>query len=274
MNKRPMFHFRNANPEDMQAILYTIGNTPELPNKDAILKQAEYLGFVIRDRKRLEALTTARDLELVERSRNVLTKRGDVILSLLKNKTALFPDIFHSLLYTTWNVEDNLNNCFSWTYRTLCNLLWNSISMKINAQQLASQIADKARQEFQKLRIEEISISSKSANSALEWLRILDPPCISDDNSTFNRRTFCNPELLLLAIDFVYRENKVPYNSNLPLNDEVRDDICRACLLAPESFDETLSWTSAQFDFLKKSVGGGWGSYLLLSRKPELTDLV
>jgi hypothetical protein len=150
-------------------------------------------------------------------------------------------------------------------------MLWNSISSSILKESLASQLKSLISLTFPSATP---SIGGDTVRATLSWLRTLDPPCFSNDDTIFSRRGFCPPELLLLAVDFVYREDKVPYSSNLLLNDEVRDDICRVCLLAPESFEEMLSWTLAQFDFLKRSVGGGWGSYLLLSKKPELTDLV
>lgn len=76
MTEQFVFHVRNAHPGDMVAILATIDTYPNLPTVSEVLSKAETMGFTIRDRQRLEALMTARDLGLIEPDRNAITSLG------------------------------------------------------------------------------------------------------------------------------------------------------------------------------------------------------
>lgn len=281
-----MFAVRNAHPEDMIAILHTLNAYPDLP-KQEICDKASELGFTLIDRKDIKVLITARDLFLVHKSKNVLTEKGNLIVQILEKKESLFMEILHCLFYSSWDPDANSRkeNCFSWTYRNLCRILWNMVTVSIDIgtrRHFASQLADKARSEFReyiekKEGIQDVSISRRSISNILRWIKKLKPPCLSesDDGLTFTRRPFCPPELMIMVIDFLYREKGISYASNMLLTEENIDALCCACLLEPDAFDEVLNWTTRQFDFLKSSIaGGGWGRHLTLLRKPKLTDLI
>lgn len=282
-----MFAFRNAHPEDMIAILHTLNAYPDLSNNQEIRDKVKELGFTIIDYEKLNALITARDLFLVHKSKNVLTEKGNLIVQILEKKESLFMEILHYLLYSTWNPNvDRKENCLSWTYRNLCRILWNMVTLSIDIdtrRHFASQLADKAKSEFiedieKKDGIQDVSINRLSISNILRWIKKLEPSCLSESGKrelSFTRRPFCPPELMIMVIDFLYREKGIPYASNMLLTEENIDELCCACLLDPDAFEEVLNWTTRQFDFLKSSIaGGGWGRHLTLMRKPELTDLI
>jgi len=58
------------------------------------------------------------------------------------------------------------------------------------------------------------------------------------------------------------------------LSEDKLEAICQVCLLDPEGFDRVLDYALAQFDYLEKGIGGGWGNYLLLKRQPRLEDFL
>jgi hypothetical protein len=267
-----VFHIRNAHPSDMAAALAVLDYQPHLNTVVEVIDQAESLGFTIRDRQRFEALMTARDLDLVEREENILTIQGRALGTIETNKPDLFADIVHGLQYTLWNSTIPHTNCFSWSYRTLCQMLWLSTTIDIrDRRHIASKVETEAREIFNR---PDISLSSKSIGGALLWLSELKPAVTDSQVECFNQRAFCPPELFSLAVDFVYRQDGVDYGANLLLNDNRRDAICQVCLLEPTSFDRVLSYAVAQFDYLEKGLGGGWGHYLTLQRPPELADFV
>jgi hypothetical protein len=147
--------------------------------------------------------------------------------------------------------------------------------------QLSAQLADAARDSFSEDSelgtIKGVSVSTKSINSMLEWLRELKPSCMSESMGTltFRRRPFCPPELMLLATGFLYEVKQAAYSSIIVLTEENIDSLCRICLLEREAFNEVLGWSVRQFSFLESEAnGGGWGRYLVLIRKPRLTDLI
>ncbi|MBC8263377.1 MAG: hypothetical protein H8E47_04550 [Anaerolineales bacterium] len=267
-----VFHIRNAHPGDMAAVLATLDTHPSLETIAEIVRQAEALGFAIHDRQRLEALTTACDLGLVEKGRNVLTDEGRLLIWLEMDKPVLFVDIIHGLQYTLWNERLPSANCFSWSYRALCQMLWHTGAKTVNSRrELASEIETQARTAFGR---PDIVFSPKSIGGALLWLTELEPSVLDQDDERFTRRPFCPPELFALGVDFVYQTQEIDYGVNLLLIDERRDAICQVCLLEPTSFDRVLEYAVAQFDYLEQGTGGGWGRYLTLRRAPRLEDFL
>jgi hypothetical protein len=267
-----MFHIRNAPPGDLAAVLATLGEYPKLSTVSEVVEQAEKLGFIIQDRQRLEALITARDLGFVHQKRNTLTDKGQIIAQLERYKPDLFVDIVHSLLYTLWDSREKEKVCFSWSYRAICETLWSSGSGNLASRRdLTSEIEAQARTTFSR---PTIAFSPKSVGGALLWLSELSPAVLNEDETRFSRRVFCPPELFVMAIDFIYRMQEMDYGVNLLLSDENREAICQVCLLEPERFDRVLEYAVAQFDYLHKGIGGGWGQYLALDRGPRMEEFI
>lgn len=270
MGEEYVFHIRNASPGDLLAALTTIESYPGIPTIGEIVAQAEKLGFMIRDQQRLEALMTARDLNLVKRDENVLTDEGKSLLRIEAVKPDLLADLVHGLQYTLWNEHQPGIHCFSWSYRTLCHLLWQAGNLALEDRRvLASEVEGRARSEFGR---PEIAFSPKSIGGAMLWLSEMSPAVL--DGERFVRRSFCPPELFVLAVDFLYRSHGIDYGANLRLSEERRDEICQACLLEPSGFDRVLDYAQVQFDYLERGVGGGWGRYITLQRSPRLEDFL
>jgi len=189
------------------------------------------------------------------------------------NQDLLF-ELFHFFFYSIWSISNSSDNMFSWTYSQICTYLWNNISCRIDVKNIASQLERTIIDNFPD---ESPSIGPDTVRAALAWLNPLKISCLSESEGklTFTRRPFCPPELMIMVIGFLYREKGIPYASNMLLTEENIDELCCACLLDPDAFDEVLNWATRQFDFLKSSMsGGGWGRHLTLLRKPELSDLI
>lgn len=254
----------------MVAALSTLDVYPGLETVAEIVRQAEQLGFSIRDRQRLEALVTARDLGLVAPEENRLSGNGRMLVRLEMNKPGLFADIVHGLQYALWDHRQPEANCFSWSYRALCRMLWLSGTTSMASRRdMASEIEAQARVAFAR---PDIVFSPKSIGGALLWIAELEPPVLVENGTRFARRSFCSPELLLLGIDLLYRTDEIGYGANLLASDERRDAICQTCLLEPEGFERVLDYAVAQFDYLGRGLGGGWGRYVTLHRPPILED--
>jgi hypothetical protein len=267
-----VFHVRNAHPSDMVAVLAAIDVYPGLPTLADVLTKAEGLGFAIRDRQRLEALMTARELGFIEANQNKITPFGETISELELQKPDLFVDMVHYYQYTLWNSKRPQAYCFSWTYRSLCELLWESATYSVvDRRDVAAELEAKARSAFSRA---EIALSPKSVGGALLWLTELIPSVFDENGDVFTRRNFCPPELFVLAVDYIYCADCTDYGTNLLLTEDRCETICKVCLLDPEGLDRVLDYALSQFDYLEKGIGGGWGSYLVLKRQPELQDFL
>jgi hypothetical protein len=267
-----VFHIRNAHPSDMVAALVVLAERPGVETVSDIVTAAESLGFSIRDRQRLEALMTCRDLGLVSSDMNVLLPLGETLVAIEARNPDLFNEVVHGLQYALWDRKNPARHCFSWSYRLICQVLWSGgntdlIDIRRN---LASEIEGQARQVFD---LANIVVGPKSVGGALLWLSELRPAVVDEALEQFRRRMFCAPETFTMAVNFVYKEREMDYGSNLLLTDENRDEICRFCLLDPVGFERVLDYAIAQFDFLNKGLGGGWGRYLTLQRALQMEDI-
>ena len=125
-----------------------------------------------------------------------------------------------------------------------------------------------------------VSFGPSSIDGILHWLRPLNPPVVvsrqvaGHSQEVFSRRAFCPPETLVLAVDYLYRVEGADYQTNLLLDAEKQATVSRLCLLEPTGFESALDWAVGQYPFLRRSSSGGWGSYVLLTRQPELGDFL
>ena len=194
---------------------------------------------------RTEMQFTATKLGLVERRREGIGISQDgLAMSVVRKESR--GDILHFLMYSRWSEIDPLDFLPSWSYRTICDSLWKAQSVKLTDDYLDQQVEEtinRAETTFTEIDIGYsggVSFSRKSLTGLNNWLKGITPPVI--EGNTFARRAFCLPELLLLAIGFVFRGEDTPTGIDILLSREKRDAICRVCLLEPNSLDRALDW--------------------------------
>ena len=274
--KKVVMHIRNARPEDLKTILLVF---PEdgIYKKEELIDLAESLGYILIDKQHLDAFTTARDLRLIEIDKKdkkfKLTRKGQFLRKILLYKPAIFVDVVHGLQILLWpESKNNPKTAWSWAYKQLVDILWEiGGSVKISSKkELASHIISLANETFGTF---DVSFSPKSVLGGLKWLEQLNPPVINEDK--FKRRTFCPPELFILAVDYIYKSRGTEHGTKVMLTEKLKEEICKICLLEPTSFEKVLEYAKLQFNKIFSSdIGGGWGQYLLLEREPTLIDLL
>jgi hypothetical protein len=72
------------------------------------------------------------------------------------------------------------------------------------------------------------------------WVRALHPPPFSEEG-TLQKRTVTQPELVLLAVDDLYRSRDYRYGDPVILDDAVLDEVARVFFLDPICCRELLS---------------------------------
>ncbi len=105
------------------------------------------------------------------------------------------------------------------------------------------------------------------------WLEALVPPVI--ENNIFTRRSFCPPELTLLASGWVAQTMDGELDIDFLLTPPRREAICRLCLLEPNSLDNVLDWMLPNYpDIVQPGTSAGvYGRYLRFLKWPGVTDL-
>jgi len=200
-----------------------------------------------------------------------LTRRGAYLRALASWNQRTFNDMMHYLYYTSWDFGDREAATFSWTYKTVSNLLWQRRPTVIDGKALAAEVRDLACKEFA---LESVSITDYAVDGVYNWLRVLDPVFAWTDTKTRRRETNggrvgCTPELFLMAVDYLYRTQGLSYNRPVLMDDERTSTICRLCLLDPLRWKAVLNRTIEQFAILRR-VGSASGPQVTLERAPRL----
>jgi hypothetical protein len=208
---------------------------------------------------------------------------GEIQLSrtgilLAKVRPEIVYDMLHYLLYSAWLESQPLTFLPSWTYREVCKLYWSSGEVTIDKDYKTRNVAEvneAARQYFgQYGSFPDPSFSSKSLDGVHRWLEGLQPPVLT--GNTFARRTFCVPELMLLAVGFSVRDESDAIDIDILLTRERREAICQVCLLAPEHLDQVLDYTIATYPQIIQAgtSAGYYGRFIRLSKVPTIEDIV
>jgi hypothetical protein len=272
-----MFHVRhNAKPTLVREVLEILdeNNTQSL---DEILNIGRLrgcqIGTTVQSTQSLKEnpIQTGRDLGLISSNNLSLTDLGRQMTQLFRYKPNAFNEVMHLLFYTLWNSNISAENCFSWSYRKTCDQLWENASHKIERGLLVTYVSETAMVQFA---TQKVSFSKDSVRGVLQWLAELEPHVLDGEKKSFTRRTFCPPEAFVLAVDYLYRTEGADYQTNLILDPKKQETICKVCLLEPAAFDSVLEWTVGQYNFIQRGTGGGWGSYLLLTKQPQVQDFL
>lgn len=281
--KEWVFHVKhNARPETVVEVLLILADNDNI-DLDQILSIGTSRGYIVGTTAKSpqsvkeNPIQLARDLKLVDSDHYKLTPEGYDLVKLFAVKPKTVYEYLHFLNYSTWNPKVPQNNCFSWTYRNLCNNLWDASYLEIDRSQLADLLANTARTQFG---VDNVSLSERSAEGVIKWLRQLDPPVIVEGQGAsrkvniFSRRAFCSPESFIFAVDYLYTTSRIGYQTNIILDISKQEEICKTCLLELSGFDNAMEWACGQYNFIEYGYSGGWGKYLVLSRPPSLVDFL
>lgn len=265
------FHFEhNVTPKHVAALLALFGSEKAL-NKEEIRDRLKANAHRISDdylRRNLIGLVGIGSLRKVGASFE-LSELGDRLARLLQFRPNVFFDLMHYLYYATWDQNPSEQVAFSWTYQNICDILWASRPSKIDGNAVANEIYRRIEREFSQA--QKPSISHWAVHGVCNWLATLDPPFMkpgSKNHSSEGRRT-CSPELILLAIDYLYRKNGIPYGTTLLLDEPKIAAITAFCLLYPASFEPMLETTLNSFSVLK-CQSTLWGRSLLLPQQVSI----
>lgn len=190
-------------------------------------------------------------------------------------------DLLHYLMYSGWTAHQPTEFLQSWAYREVCDQYWALGTVELTNSYLDRQVGEiiaLARDAFSQMNIgafDEISFSRKSLTGAHNWLKAVNPPAI-EGKTLFKRRAFCPPELVVMALAYVLRDEDNITGIDLLLTPEKREALCKVCLLEPDALDRTLDWAIPVFSHLISpgTTAGFYGRFIRLNRVPTLRDIV
>jgi hypothetical protein len=218
---------------------------------DQIQAIADTHGYTIRNRKDWsKPLKSLSELGIVvdEKKHLTLTEIGRSVADLSVFQPDLLPDFIHFLYYTCYDSDPEKR--FSWSYRLICDSLWNSAPCVVNRDKLVNLVTVQALDTF---KVNGISFSTNSVYGVLNWLSALRPVCVAiqDDEQKFSRRSYCSIELFMLALYHVVSTYMNADTSFVTVTSEFRQKVCQICLLIPEAFSEMMDQADVNFDCLQ-----------------------
>lgn len=226
-----------------------------------------------------ELHTVASNMGLLEKSEEGihLSENGRIFARLREDVQG---DVLHFFMYSGWRQTAPREFLPSWAYREGCNKYWLAGSVSLTPDYLDRQVQEtinEAKQQFQEMGLgefDEVSFSLKSLQGLHNWLGAVQPPVLKGDQ--FSRRAFCPPELLLLAIGYVVRDEDAVTDMDILLSRDKREAICRVCLLEPDALDRALDWMIPIYpDVIEPGTSAGfYGRFIRLHKIPTLADVV
>lgn len=241
----------NATFPDYASILNRVRDDYDFTDRTEPLSLARLLGLLVERDGRIGLSATARAIAAM--------------------RPASRPDVLHFLLATAWHDGAEPGLGCAWAYRAFCDRLWSRGAVDLisaETKRTVADLLDAAQAAFPELHL--AALSPKSALGMRKWLEALDPPVLTGD--TFRRREICSPELLLLTIGQVAREDGADLGVDLPMTPARREAICRLCLLEPVALDRALDRTIPAFPaFIEPGTRtGAYGRFIRVKTVPTI----
>jgi hypothetical protein len=231
----------------------------------------------LSDRVEIQAMASAAGL--LKKNGNTEISLSDQANALIQLKTNIQADIIHYLLYTAWQPNQPEQYSFLWSYREVVDSYWSRGT--VNVIETANLIAEEINNHTQTIftgvegyNFGEVSFSPKSIRGVRAWLEALIPPIIEHD--VFTRRSFCSPELTLLAAGWVAQTMDGEIGIDFLMTPPRREPMCRLCLLEPNALDSVLDWMLPNYPEIVQpgTSAGVYGRYLRFLKWPEIADLI
>ena len=246
MSKPTGFHVRHdLQPTFTYELLMLLLASPEGQTEEALQCEAQAQGYMLRQRKSYgKLINSLEDLGVVRKSNKMLmlTERGSLISEASLFQRQLLSELIHFLYYTLYDFDKSLR--FSWSYRTVCDHIWMTAPSVINRDRLVNVVVQNAIDEFGET---SISFSTQSVMGILYWVEGLHPVCLDISRRLFSRRLSCPLEIFILALQHIFQRYRGEGLSVL-LTPEIRQEVCRICLIVPEAFQEMLEKAETSFE--------------------------
>lgn len=267
----------DANPQNVGALVTKLSADPKLHFQTP----SELLEYLVEEGvgSRSEITSIASGMSILRKSEEGIYLSTDG-LALSQVRDDALHDLLHFKMYSGWTAENPTEFLQSWAYRTACNQYWELDTVELGGEYLDRQVAELislAQSTFSDMNVgtfDEVSFSRKSIRGIHNWLEAVSPAVIEDKQ--FRRRSFCPPELVVMAISHVLHQEDNILGVDILLTPEKRELISKICLLEPDALDRILDWAMSIFPNLivPGTAAGFYGRFIRLNRLPSLQDVV
>lgn len=171
--------------------------------------------------------TTLAKLGLVDsEDRQALTGLGQQFVDVIVYNEDLFYELLHLLYSTAYYRDPTANNAISWSYYRISEALHHRAPIDFSPsirQEVAEEVMQSADEAPEDTLADHGPVSDRSLNNYKWFIQVLDPPVLSESGE-FHLRSFAKKELVLGAIDILYRSDVLfetaDYGDKLGLTDK------------------------------------------------------
>jgi hypothetical protein len=275
---RAKLHIEGASqrPEAIRYYLDYIDKR-EYDSVDAVMNDIyRETGLDVVDTKGMS--TTLAKLGLVnQHDRQQLTEYGRSLVDILLYDEELFYELLHFRYATAYHRDPSPDRAISWSYYQICRELTRRSPTEFNSvrQDIIDAVEQRAKQAPDDALADPGPLSTKSLNNHRQFLQQLDPDVYDSNSGEFSLRSFARSELVLAAVDHLYRTDLESgtrdYGNPMELSGEVVDHLCTLLLVQEEDITEVVEHVASMDARL--SITPDYQLMVRLSDPVEINDL-
>ena len=267
---------------DLDGALWVLKYHPKLRSRSDIVRTILENGRIVTDRSRFEILQLLGEWGLADPQQKSLTPKGEEFYSLWLMKPDIAKDVLHGLQYGLWTKHDPAQHLAFWAYQKVCDYLWE-YKMLPQTRDLIATIYDSREDLSESQGDIANAFSSKSVNSAYDWLSHLGPSVLKGVSETstgrrnfrkasFTRRSHCSPALFLMGLSWVAKEAGNEFGDLVAIDWDRQKRVCRFCLIEETEFDSMLKQTGRRFPYI--AIQRTIALYIVIEREPKIADFL
>lgn len=279
-NYTPKFHIGDPGPQDLYEYLDTV-EARQPSSNDELLGAATDLGHNLGTYEKTTAGAVLGRLGVVKPDNQFeYTHLGDSLVDVMYRDRKLFDNLLHFLYYTAYDRYPSEHIYSSYTYRAFTNYLYDNApfdTLRGEKGTIVSEVTAQAKND-ETLDLSYthsgVSLSTKSFNNYFRFIDALSPavnPNERGETPGFEPRSFCPPELLVVAVNYLYQQNDSDYNTLILVTDEIERQIRRICILSDQGFSEVIDYAEQAYPFFSKKHD--FGLNLRLEHEVTFDDL-
>lgn len=221
-------------------------------------------------------LTTLTNLGLVKNdNRQELTELGEEFVDVIIYNEDAFFALFHLLYSTAYYRTPSDKTGISWSYFQISDAYRRRTPTNFAdvRQEVIEEVMNKADQMDSSIFDDPGPLSKRSLNSYKRFIEKLDPSVLED--GTFDLRSFAQNELVIGAVDSLYRSDvlfkTLRYGDRLELSKESQEFLSTVLLVHEDDLSELLEHTASMDGRL--SIESDYSMRIRLTKEVNIGDL-
>lgn len=222
--------------------------------------------------------TTLAKLGVVEQGdRQQLTEYGRELVDVLLYDEELFYELLHFTYATAYHRDPSPDRAISWAYYHISEELRNRSPTDFNStrQGIVEAVERKADQTPDNALDDHGPLSTGSLTNYRRFIEKLEPEVYDENGGEFSLRSFARNELVLAAIDHLYRtdiqSSTREYGDPMELSDDVIDILCTILFVQEEDITELIEHVASMDARL--SITSDYQLRVRLSDPVEINEL-